>query len=79
MGIIGDKTPSRKNYIRYSMSASTFTIGGFINFGGGVAFGPTDINPGKMTVQGLGADIRNLMRLVTIPEEYIAPIALQLK
>ncbi len=52
---------------------------GFISFGGEVAFGPTDINPGKMTVQGLGADIYNLMRLVTIPEEDIAPIALQLK
>lgn len=52
---------------------------GFINFGGEVAFGPTDINPGKMTVQGLGADIYNLMRLVTIPEEDIAPIATRLK
>jgi hypothetical protein len=52
---------------------------GFINFGGEVAFGPTDIKPGKMMVQGLGADIYNLMRLVTIPEEDIAPIATQLK
>lgn len=52
---------------------------GFINFGGEVAFGPTDINPGKMAAQGLGADIYNLMRLVTIPEEDIAPIATQLK
>ena len=51
----------------------------FINNGGDVAFGPTDINPGKMTIQGLGADIYNLMRLMTIPEEDIAPIAVQLK
>lgn len=52
---------------------------GFVSFGGKVAFGPTDINPGKMTVQGLGADIYNLMRLMTIPEEDIAPIAVRLK
>ena len=52
---------------------------GFVNFGGGVAFGPTDIAPGKMTVQGLGADIYNLMRLATIPDEDLVPIAVQLK
>lgn len=52
---------------------------GFINFGTEVAFGPTDIAPGKMTVQGLGADIFNLMKLATIPREDIVPIAEQLK
>lgn len=52
---------------------------GFINFGGGVAFGPTDIVPGKMTVQGLGADLFNLMRLSTIPDEDLIPITAQLK
>jgi hypothetical protein len=52
---------------------------GFINFGGEVAFGPTDIAPGKMTVQGLGADLFNLMKLATIPDEDIVPIAAQMK
>ena len=52
---------------------------GFINFGGEVAFGPTDVAPGKMTVQGLGADLYNLMKLATIPNEDIAPIATQLR
>lgn len=52
---------------------------GFINFGGGVAFGPTDVFPGKMTVQGLGADVFNLMKLNLIPNEDLMPIATQLK
>ncbi len=52
---------------------------GFINFGGGVAFGPTDVAPGKMTVQGLGADLFNLMSLATIPNDDLIPIAKQLK
>jgi len=52
---------------------------GFINVGGEVAFGPTDVAPGKMTAQGLGADLFNLMRLATIPDEDLIPIAAQLK
>jgi len=52
---------------------------GFINFGGGVAFGPTDVAPGKMMVQGLGADIFNLMKLGLIPNEDLLPIVAQLK
>ena len=52
---------------------------GFLNFGGEVAFGPTDIAPGKMTVQGLGADIFNLMKLGLIPNEDLLPIVAQLK
>jgi len=52
---------------------------GLINFGGEVAFGPTDIAPGKMAVQGLGADLLNLMKLATIPDEDLIPIAAQLK
>lgn len=52
---------------------------GFINFGGEVAFGPTDVAPGKMTVQGLGADLFNLMKLGTIPDEDLISIATQLK
>ena len=37
---------------------------GLINFGGDVAFGPTDVIPDGMTVQGVGADIFNLMSLL---------------
>ena len=51
---------------------------GLVNFGGGVAFGPTDIAPGKMTVQGLGADLYNLMMLATIPQNDLVSIVRQL-
>jgi hypothetical protein len=50
-----------------------------VNFGGEVAFGPTDVQPGSMTVQGLGADLYNLMSLHTIPNSDLAPIAAQMK
>ena len=52
---------------------------GFINFGGTVAFGPTDIVPGKMTIQGLGGDLFNLMKLGAIPNEDLLPIVQQLR
>lgn len=52
---------------------------GFINFGGEVAFGPTDVAPGKMTVQGLGGDLFKLMKLGGIPNSDLSPIAAQLK
>ena len=52
---------------------------GFINFGGEVAFGPTDVAPGRMTVQGLGADIFNLMKLTLIPNEDLDPLVEQLR
>lgn len=51
----------------------------YINLGGEVAFGPTDVKPGSMVVQGLGVDISNLMRLRNIPVKDIAPIAAMLK
>jgi hypothetical protein len=50
-----------------------------INFGGEVVFGPTDVKPGSITVQGLGADIYNLMKLAQIPNEDLLPIATQLR
>ena len=52
---------------------------GLVNFGGEVAFGPTDVAPGKMTVQGLGVDIFNLMRLATVPKGELTSIVTQLK
>ncbi len=52
---------------------------GYINFGGEVAFGPTDVKPASMTVQGIGADMFNLMNLSSIPDEDIASIATRLE
>lgn len=52
---------------------------GFVNFGGEVAFGPTDVFPTKMTVQGLGGDLYNLMSLAMIPDEDVEPIVTQLR
>lgn len=52
---------------------------GFINFGGDVAFGLTDVKPSNMTIQGLGADLYNLMKLRTIPNGDLIPIATILK
>lgn len=50
-----------------------------INFGGEALFGPTDVAPNRMTVQALGADLFNLMKLSTIPDADLVPIAAQLK
>lgn len=52
---------------------------GLINFGGEVAFGPTDVKPASMTLQGLGVDIYNLMNLERIPNDELTPIAAQLR
>lgn len=51
----------------------------FLNFGGEVLFGPTDVEPSKMKVQALGEDLFNLMRLSKIPEKDLIPIAQQLQ
>ena len=52
---------------------------GFVNFGGPVAFGPSDVKPSSMTVQGLGAEIYNLMKLSSIPSDDFLAVARQLK
>ena len=49
-----------------------------VNFGGGVAFGPTDVNPRGMSIQGLGVDMFNQMGLATIPQSDLEPIIAQL-
>ena len=54
-------------------------VRGFVNFGGKVVFGPTDIKPGSSTVQGLGADTYSLMRLDLIPDNDLTSIAVHLK
>ena len=51
----------------------------YINFGGEVAFGPTDVKPGSMIVQGIGGDLFNLMKLSSIPDQDVIPIAKVLK
>lgn len=50
----------------------------FVNFGGEVAFGPSDVKPASMQLQGIGVDIFNVMGLITIPEADLAPIVQQL-
>ena len=52
---------------------------GFISFGGSVAFGPTDVKPSDMKIQGLGADLYNLMQLWAIPNEDLILISRILK
>ena len=48
---------------------------GYMSNGGSAVLGLTDIAPGNVVVQGLGADLFNLMRLHRIPAADIAPIA----
>ncbi|WP_152474025.1 hypothetical protein [Roseovarius sp. THAF9] len=49
-----------------------------INFGGEVAFGPTDVKPKSMKLQAMGTDMFNEMGLATIPDADVAPIAAHL-
>ena len=51
----------------------------YINFGGSAALGLTDVNPGSMTVQGIGAYLYNLMKLSSILDDDLIPIAEVLK
>lgn len=46
-----------------------------VNFGGEVAFGPTDVKPGSMKPQGIGAFVHNLMGLSSIPGAEIEEVA----
>lgn len=47
----------------------------FVSFGGEVAFGPSDVKPGSMTPQGIGAFVHNLMGLSTIPDSELQEVA----
>ena len=51
---------------------------GFINFGGEVAFGPTDVKPGSMQTQGLGFHLAVLLDVRLIPADDLTPIVAQL-
>ena len=74
-----DQGRSSKNLYPILYECYNLSLTGYISFGGDVAFGPTDVKPGKMNVQGIGADIFNLMGLMSIPQEEIEPIVRQLK
>ena len=52
---------------------------GFISIGNQAVLSVPNIAPGKMTVQGLGADMYNFMGLAMIPSEDLVPIASYLK
>ena len=45
---------------------------GFVNFGGDVAFGPTDVKPRAMKAQGLGLHLATLLNVEFIPEPDLA-------
>lgn len=47
---------------------------GYINNGGSVAFGPSDMTPASLTTQGLGSYLYNLMKLQDIPAEDVRAI-----
>ena len=51
---------------------------GFVNFGGDVVFGPTDIKPRAMKTQGLGLHLATLLNVEFIPESDLATILGQL-
>lgn len=48
---------------------------GYLENGGSVAFGPSDIVPAGMKTQGLGAYLFNLMKLSAISDEEVGAIA----
>ena len=52
---------------------------GYINFGGEVMLGPTDVKPASIRLQGLGAVTYDLMRLRDIPRDELVPIVAQLR
>ena len=51
----------------------------YINFGDEVGFGLTNTIPKNMTLQGIGRDLFKLMRLSSIPDDDLIPIAEVLK
>lgn len=59
-----------KNYLDYKIP---------LKFSGEIAVGYINLQPNHITVQGIGEDLFNLMKLSTIPDEDIIPIAKVLK
>lgn len=50
-------------------------VRGLVNFGGEVALGLADVKPSAMEPQGFGAELFNLMKLGTIPDDEILMIS----
>ena len=42
-------------------------------------FGPPDVKPGEIVLQGLGSLLHDLMRLRDIPNEDVAKVAMPLR
>lgn len=59
-----------KNYLDYKIP---------LTFSGEIAVGYVNLQPNHITVQGIGEDLFNLMKLSSIPDEDIIPIAKVLK
>ena len=51
----------------------------YIHFDGEIGFGLTNTKPGSMTLQAIGSDLFNLMKLSSIPDEDIIPLVEVLK
>ena len=66
-----------KQYINFKGEADLHNRE-YMDYGATIA-GLTNPIPSRMTLQGIGVDIFNLMKLSSIPDEDIAPIAEQLK
>ena len=66
-----------KEYINFGGEAN-FHIGEHMDYGATI-HRLTRATPDQMTLQGIGADLFNLMKLSLIPKKDIAPIAEQLK
>ena len=66
-----------KQFINFK-GESNLHAGEYKDFGATID-GLTSAKPRRMTLQGLGEDLFNLMNLYSIPDEDIAPIAVQLK
>ena len=52
---------------------------GLVNFGGDVLLGLTDVDPSKMTLQGVGSHLYNTMELSQISNAELLPIAAMLR
>ena len=66
-----------KEYLNFGGKAD-FNIGAVLDYGA-TLHRLTRAIPSRMTLQGIGLDLFNLMKLSLIPDEDIAPIAEQLK
>ena len=74
-----DQNPFERNLYQVLFECAELHNREYINFGGKIASGVTNAIPNRMSLQAIGRDLFNLMKLSLIPDEDIAPIAEQLK